>query len=199
MTPCPLRRMQVKRQRVAAASMPFSRPVGYGEAGTWKPRKALPRKDDVQSTATSTRTRANASRSSQRSRVCRCLMSWKPSSRTTSVDGRNSTKSTSKRCATPKASQLASRAPRLESTRQRADQSLAADLRLSNFLRARGIAAPRPDRACGGRLSFTCSNLDLLAAGGIHSLQRYGPAPWRPCSLSDCAQLKLNPSTHDNS
>jgi len=112
MTPCPLHSMQVKRPRVAASPMSLSQAVGYREARTWKPRKALPRKNDVRSTATSTRTRANASRSSRRSRVCRFSTSWKPFWRITSADGRNSTKWTSRRCEIRKASRLANRAPR---------------------------------------------------------------------------------------
>jgi len=158
MTPCPLHSMQVKRPRVAASPMSLSQAVGYREAGTWKPRKALPRKNDVRSTATSTRTRANASRSSRRSRECRYSTSWKLFSRTTFADGRSSTRSTSRRCARPKASRLANHAPRLELTRQHDEQSLAVDLRRSNFLRAR----------------HSCAQIRLLLRPSIfHSLEPF--------------------------
>jgi len=198
MTPCPLHSMQVKRPRVAASPMSLSQAVGYREAGTWKPRKALPRKNDVRSTATSTRTRANASRSSRRSRECRYSTSWKPFSRTISVDGRSSTRSTSRRCARLKASQLASRAPRLKSLRRRVDQPQAVDLWHSEFRRGRRSRRVEGDRACVSLPSIR-SNLSLPAAHGVYLLTMPRGVPCRARGLSDCARPKVNLSTHDNS
>ena len=196
MTPCPLHSMQVKRPRVAASPMSLSQAVWYREAGTWKPRKALPRRNDVQSTATSTRTRANASRSSRRSRECRCSTSWKPFSATTFADGRSSTRSTSRRCATPKASRLASHAPRLKSSGRRVDQSQV-DIWRSNFRRA---ASSRPHLVAPAAFGWPslvraspCSRLRW-----IHSTQRCRGA----CAvrgISDGPRLKVNHSTPDNS